>query len=247
MERVNQAWKEHGVNRKRILLANDPDILQAVENSFFGRDGFSLLVADSARAAFTMIEERDPALAILALDMTGNGDACCRQVKDDPILRSTPIILVVGDGGGLEADRCAEAGCDDIIARPIDIRRLLACACRLLGITERGAPRADIRLSLHCGPDSGKLHPAQALNLNSGGMFVATERLVPIDTVLKMVFSLPGREFPLRCLARVAWVNHPEWVKNARLPSGMGVEFLDLSAEAAAELQHHAEAQEGVC
>lgn len=227
--------------KKRILLANDPELLQAVENSFFGRNGFSLLVADSEQVAFEMIEEQDPALAILPLDMPGGGgDACCRRVKNDPILRPTPIILVVGEGSGPDLARCSDSGCDDTIQRPIDSQQLLATACRLLNIAKRGAPREDVRLSLQCGPDPGKLHPAQALNLNAGGVFVATERLVPVDTTLTLAFALPGRESLLRCLGRVAWVNHPEWVKTSRLPVGMGVAFLDLSAEAAAELQRHA-------
>lgn len=224
--------------RKKILLSDDAELLQALENSFFRRIGFTLLVADSGERAFEMIEEQDPVLAILTLEMPDwHGDAVCRRVKEDALLRSTPIVLVVPAGREDIVSCCRGSGCDDIICRPIDSQQLLAAACRLLHLVERGAPRVETRFPVLCGRDPRKLRPARVLNINAGGLFVETDRLHPVDTLLTLEFTLPGQTSTLRCKGRVAWVNHPEWVKTSSLPSGMGIQFLDLTDDAAAAVR----------
>lgn len=228
--------------RKRILLANDPELLQAMENSFFGRSGFILMVAGSEQQAFELIEEQDPALAIFNLDLPGlRGDVCCRRVKSDPILRSMPVILVIQSGMEQELMRCGEARCDGILHKPIDNQQLMDTGCKLLNIAKRRGPRIDVRLPLRCGADPKKLRPGQVLNLNDSGAFIATEKLFPVDTRLTVEFSLSDRETPFRCKARVAWVNHPEWIKTSHLPTGMGVEFLEWTPEDLDALKNHLE------
>lgn len=218
--------------RKKILLTDDPELLQTLENSFFRRIGFTLLVAESGERAFEMIEEQDPALAILTLEMPDwQGDAVCRCVKKDAILRATPIILVVPAGREDVFSCCRESGCDDILCRPIDSQQLLAAACRVLNLVERSAPRVEANFPALCGRDPCKLRPARVLDINTGGLFVETERLHPVDTLLTLEFTLPGQTSTLRCKGRVAWVNHPEWIKASSLPSGMGIQFLDLEEE----------------
>jgi uncharacterized protein (TIGR02266 family) len=66
-------------------------------------------------------------------------------------------------------------------------------------------------------------------DLNSGGMFLATERLQEVGSTLHLDFALPSVENPIRCLATVAWVNGPGELKKPGLPRGMGIRFLDLS------------------
>lgn len=226
---------------KKILLSNDVELLQALENSFFRRIGFSLVVADSGERAFEMIEEQDPVLAILTLEMPDwPGDAICRRVKRDALLRSTPIVLVVPAGREEAVACCREAGCDDILCRPLDSQQLLAVACRVLHIVERGAPRIETLFSVLCGKDPGKMRAARALNINSGGLFIETDRLYPVDTLLTLEFTPPEDTTSIRVKGRVAWVNHPEWVKTSTLPSGMGIQFLDLTEAAAAALAEYA-------
>jgi len=220
--------------RKKILLTDDAELQQALESSFFCRTGFNLLVAESGERAFEMIEEFDPGLAILTLEMPDwSGDAICRRVKEDAVLRRTPIILVVDAGREDVISCCREAGCDDILFRPIDSQQLLAAACRLLTIVERGAPRFDASFPARCGRDPLKLHPARVLNINAGGVFLEADRLHPVDTRIALEFIFPGQASSLRCWGRVAWVNHPEWIKAAKLPAGMGVQFLELPGDVA--------------
>ena len=217
------------MNRKKILLTDDPELVHAMRSSFFRREGFSFLLAGSSQQAFEIIEEEDPVLAILDLTMAGEGgDGCCRRVKNDPLLRTTRIALIAPADVAEDLKRCHLAGCDAVISRPIDPHSLVAAACRILEIVDPAAPRIDVDFPLRCGVSSSALAPGRALNLNVGGMFIQTEQLLPVDAEMVVEFSLPSRPQGVRCRCRVAWVNHPEWVKVSRLQPGMGVEFLDL-------------------
>ena len=218
--------------RKRILLSNDPELLRGLRDSFFGRSGFVLLVADSEDQAFELIEEQDPALAIFNLEQPGlNGDACCRRIKSDSILRGTPIILVAHSEGEQERALCQEAGCDGILYKPIDPDELMNAACRLLNISNRGELRAAVDLPLRWGKDISKLRSGRILNLNNSGAFITTDKFYPVNTIVSLELYLTASDHPLCCKGRVAWVNHPEWLKTANLPTGMGVQFLDLAPE----------------
>lgn len=225
---------------KRILLTNEPEILRPMENSLFRREGFSLLIASDGRQAFEIIEDHDPALAILDLDMlTEGGDECCRRVKRDPVLRKTPIILVARAGSTEVVQRCREAGCNEIIYKPVDPQDLLLAACRLLNIIERRDPRLTTALPALVGRDAAKLRAGAILNLNAGGAFVETRKLVPIDSEVTLELILPPTENPHLIRCRVAWVNHPEWIKALRLPVGMGLQFLDLPATVGAAIEDY--------
>jgi len=223
--------------RKNILINKDAELQKVLEGSFFRRIGFQLLVAEDVEQAYEMVEEMDPVLVLLALGDPGwDDESFCRQIKEDALFRSTPIILIPPPAQIETAARCRAAGCDALLSRPIDGQKLLTAACRLLIIAERAEARLPVRLPAQLGRDSRKMRPGRILNINTGGLFVETDRLHPVGTRLSLEFSLPGGAFPLRCYGVVAWVNHPEWVKTSALPSGMGVRFVELAEGEAASL-----------
>lgn len=224
--------------RKRILLTDDLDLQRAMKGSFFARAGFDLLVAGNERQAREIVEERDPALVVLALDHPGlDGEVFCREIKKDPVLRSTPVILLARTDRRQDVQRCRDAGCDAMVGKPIEDAKLVDAACTLLGLSLREASRVGASFSLRFGLEVGSLRSASTLDLSAGGVFVKTRTLHPVDTVLVLELCLPGRAEALRCRGRVAWVNHPEWRKSKRLPVGMGLQFIDLGPDAAEALR----------
>ena len=62
-------------------------------------------------------------------------------------------------------------------------------------------------------------------DLCPGGVFVVTDTLLPVHTVLDMEIWLE-RELPARCRGEVIWVNRGQVVS---YPPGFGVQFVDLS------------------
>jgi len=64
-------------------------------------------------------------------------------------------------------------------------------------------------------------------NINEGGMFVEMEKPPELDTVVQLQFRLPGTAKPVKVLGRVAWSRDDD----SEGPTGVGIEFQDLSPE----------------
>ena len=178
-----------------------------------------------------IVEEEAPALVVLDLGRLGKqAMECCRTIKDDPLLAKTPVLLLLSEKDeSYVADECWDAGCDAVIHRPLRADRFLDAACGLLGISRRLERRFPVSFALAFLDQKQKKHVGSCINLNSGGMFLATETLFPVGTELVITFTLPGYASILSCPVRVAWVNHPEWRKKNSLPCGMGLEFMAAS------------------
>jgi uncharacterized protein (TIGR02266 family) len=220
------------VERRKILVAAQRDILEATKHSFFQRVHYDLLVVYNGEEAFAAIEAQDPVLVILSLDMPEfPGDACCRRVKNDRLLQKTPIILVAPPVSDESQERCHQSGCDAVVLTPLEPQELVTTACRFLGIGKRIEHRTPVDLATHYGPLSGDTFPGRVVDLTSGGVFISATKLLPIDTRITVEFALPGESEETRYLGRVSWVNHPEWMKTSRRHFGMGVQFLDLPPE----------------
>lgn len=100
---------------------------------------------------------------------------------------------------------------------------------KYLQVKERGAQRFIARFAVSYGVIASELLKDYSLDLNSGGMFLATDTPLEIDTMLYVEFILPESGRTIRCQARVAWVNQREKPKKPQLPAGMGVQFLSIS------------------
>ncbi len=84
--------------------------------------------------------------------------------------------------------------------------------------------RFKVCLTVSDGPDQDKTTTNYVVNMSTGGMFIETSELLPVDTLLRVELMLPGT--PFTCKARVAWTNGPHSLKKHSLPPGMGLQFL---------------------
>jgi len=218
--------------KKKILYPADDALRQLLEQSFLHRDTFEFIAAHDGHEALRLIEDEDPILAILDLDMPGlSGADCCREVKRDPLLSDTPLALVATSSSPSSLDRCHASGCDAILTKPVDRQQLLATLCRLLNIQLRSEPRIVVDFRVHLRRGKERRHEGQALDLNHGGLFIRTDWLQPAGTLLKLELFLDAEAPPLVCAVEVVWVNHHEWIKAHRLPAGMGVRFIEEDAD----------------
>lgn len=224
---------------KKIVLSHDPALLEILEGSFFQREGFELVLVKDGQTAFQAVEGDAPTLAVFDLALLGEQAlVCCQAIKRDPLLATTPLLLLLpqaGDDGLAEA--CWEAGCDAVLHRPLDADRFLDAACKLIGISRRLARRHAITLPVVFFDQNQERYTGHCINLNLGGLFLAAEDLFPMDTQLEIEWQLPGIATAMRSRVRVAWVNHPEWHKKKNLPCGMGLQFAERNATRDAALQ----------
>lgn len=219
------------MEKKKILLADDIELFLELEKTFFRRGDFELLTARNGLLAYELIRTERPSLVIIDLHMPDlAGDDCCRRVKADPELRATPIVIVSQMGEEHALERCRTAGCDDVLLKPINRHLFVETARRLLSLRQRIDPRIPARIRVTFGSGAETL-TNYSVNISTGGLFLETDNPLPHDTILQLEFTLPTRPGAIRCNGRVAWVNHPEFQSKPNLPSGIGVQLLDLTPD----------------
>lgn len=212
---------------KKIVLSHDPELLAILRTSYFQAEGFDMVLVQDGQTGFQAVEAEAPTLAVFDCAQLGDQALeCCRSLKQDPLLAGTPVLLLMPEYADEDlAEAALAVGCDAIVHRPLDAEGVLDAAFRLVGISRRLEPRLPASFQLRFFDPRQKQHLGHCLNLNLGGMFLATETLYPVDTSLRVELTLPGFQDAATIPARVAWVNHPEWLKKRSLPCGMGLEF----------------------
>ena len=214
----------------KVLLADDVELFLELEKTFFRRAGVTLLVARTGQQAIDLVRAERPHLVFMDLYMPElDGDEACRRIKADPVLRFTPVVMVTHGGREEDLERCRQAGCDEVVLKPINRHQFLETARRFLDVVTRAAPRVGARLKVHYGLDRESPLSNFSINLSTGGLFLETDAPLAEDTPLFLEFDLPERPEGVSCRGRVAWVNDPGQPKNLSLPPGMGVQFVDLS------------------
>ncbi len=224
----------------KVLLVDDVELFIELEKTFFCREQFQILTAVSGEEALALAHKEKPQLIFLDLYLSGiNGDDVCRQLKADPQTAQIPVIMVIQQGGEKDLAACRAACCDDILYKPVRGEDFLRASREQLSLAERRAPRIETQILVHYGLREDKLLQQFTVNVGLGGLFLATEALLSIDTWLDLQLELSDGLPPLACRGRVAWLNHPDWIKKPQLPCGMGVEFVDISEEQQQRLSRH--------
>lgn len=220
--------------KKTILLVDDTRLFIEQEMSLINRDDFEVLIAHDGVEALKTIGGKMPDIVFMDLYMPGmDGDLCCHAIKSDKNLCHIPIIMILQGTNQDDFERCWQAGCDDIIVKPINHHYFTAQIKRHLNIQLRKSTRftARLRIQYQCGADPDRVLSNYSVNLSTGGMFIETNDFLPIDCPLNIEFILPEDGRIIKCSGRVSWLNHPESIKNQNLPAGMGLQFMSLSME----------------
>lgn len=109
----------------RILIAEDHlDSLEAIK-TLLEAFGYHVLTAMNGRQAVDLALAEDPDLILMDIMMPElDGFAATRILREEEVTRSTPIIAVTAMEG---AQRLSlQAGANDFVPKPINIRGLLA-------------------------------------------------------------------------------------------------------------------------
>ncbi len=100
------------------------------------------------------------------------------------------------------------------------------------------APRLEYELPVAYRTVSGFVTD-WAVNISRGGLFINTQKPLPVGTLVKLIISLPGTQFPFDLTGRVTRVNEEHIAPN-QVP-GMAVEFVDVDDEKRLRLEEFVE------
>jgi response regulator RpfG family c-di-GMP phosphodiesterase len=136
MPRVPTSFTRYGQGRSRILrilLVDDDPALRELLRTTFEVADVEVVDAASAAEARRAIDNSHPSVIVLDVNMPGKtGLELCRELKDDPVTREIPVVLLTGSEGGSDAAAKA-AGANAFLRKPFSPLELLAVAERLAG------------------------------------------------------------------------------------------------------------------
>ena len=108
-----------------VLLVDDEPELRELLAEYFGRHGFTVMQAESAAAARAVVAVQVPDVAVLDINMPGeNGLSLARALREShPRLG---LVMLTTAGEAIDRIVGLEVGADDYIAKPFELRELLA-------------------------------------------------------------------------------------------------------------------------
>ncbi len=89
--------------------------------------------------------------------------------------------------------------------------------------------KAELRV--YYGPSQKMLLYGFSVDMSSGGLFLKTDALFSVNEQLILSFTLPDVNKIVTCKAKVAWLNSKDEPSKPALPTGIGIQFIDLSTE----------------
>lgn len=101
--------------------------------------------------------------------------------------------------------------------------------------------RLKSEMRVYYGPTQQTVLSGFSLDLSTGGLYLKTDYDFKVDENLMLIFSLPEQKKTISCKARVAWVNTKENPRKPELPSGVGVQFVDLTLDAVKSIRRFLE------
>jgi CheY-like chemotaxis protein len=121
---------------KIIVIDDDPDIVTFL-STLLEDNGYDYVTASDGQQGIDKVRAERPDLILLDITMPEkSGVKFYREVRGDPELRSTPVVMVTGvmqEFKKFISTRRQVPPPDGYISKPIDRQELLATIARLLG------------------------------------------------------------------------------------------------------------------
>ena len=185
-----------------ILVVDDEErVALSIERSL--RRDYQIRVANNGSDALKIARREKPDLIILDIIMSGmDGLHVCQELRRDPTLQAVPILFLTARGHIEDRIEGLEAGADDYLTKPFDVRELLLRVQVILRrTTAQGHPSMPDELTI------GQLIlNCQNYQLNTGEKIVL---LTPVEfDLLYHLMNHPGQVFSSERLLRELW-NYP--------------------------------------
>ncbi len=184
-----------------ILVVDDEEpVALSIEMSL--RRDYQVRVANSAAEALKIIRRAAPDLIILDIIMPGmDGIQFCNELRKDPLFKSIPILFLTAKGRIEDKIAGLEAGADDYLTKPFDVRELqLRVKAILRRLADTQAPAESTPEELRVGD---LVLNCQNYQISTGEKTVL---LTPVEfDLMYHLMSHPNQVFSGERLLRELW------------------------------------------
>ncbi len=112
-------------NKKKVLCVEDNSVNMLLVSRIVEAEGHDLIRAEDGPTALNILEGTTPDIILLDINLPGiSGLELARKFKADEKLAPVPLIATTAQVLVGDREKCLEAGCDDYLPKPLDIRKL---------------------------------------------------------------------------------------------------------------------------
>ena len=102
----------------KIFIVEDEDILLKVLKEKFERESYQVALATDGEMAFSLIQKFQPDMILLDLLLPKkSGFEVLEQIKSDPALKTTPVIVLSNLGQDEDIKKALQMGADDHLVK----------------------------------------------------------------------------------------------------------------------------------
>ena len=157
----------------RILVVDDIEANVKLLEAKLAAEYYEVLTANDGPTALAMAAAEMPDIILLDVMMPGmDGFAVCRRLKDDPVTRHIPVVLVTALDGRSDRIEGLEAGADEFLTKPIDDVMLFA---RVRSLTRLKQVMDELRAREASGRRIGVIAGAAARLGGTGGRVLVVD------------------------------------------------------------------------
>lgn len=122
------------MSKATVLIVDDePFNIEVLEQAMEEND-YRVLTASNGKEAWEKIQSEEPDLVLLDLMMpVMDGFEVLAKVKDDPMLRNIPIIIVSAEQDSKNVVKGIKQGAEDYLTKPVDPAQFLKKVKEFLG------------------------------------------------------------------------------------------------------------------
>jgi len=114
------------MQRKKILCVDDSATILMMERMILNKGPYDLITASNGEEAVNKALAERPDLILMDIVMpTMNGFDACRRIRQEELIKATPIIMVTTRGEVQNMENGFESGCNDYVTKPINATELL--------------------------------------------------------------------------------------------------------------------------
>jgi CheY-like chemotaxis protein len=125
---------KHANEKTKILLVEDNEDNLLMTQDYLENFGYQLLVARDGNEALAMMDEIYPDLILLDIQMPEmNGFEVLRHLRSQQRFASVPIIALTALAMPGDRERCLEAGANEYLSKPVELKLLLYVIEKLMG------------------------------------------------------------------------------------------------------------------
>ena len=112
---------------KRVLCIEDNPTNLLLISRIVEAENMELLVADDGLAAQELLAQEIPDIILMDINIPGiSGLDLTRLIRENETTAHIPIIATTANVLVGDRERCIEAGCNDYLPKPLDIRKVRA-------------------------------------------------------------------------------------------------------------------------